>query len=439
MANILTAIATKLGWSGSTNKEAVSIPTDVTYGTTDSVKFMGDAVVWLGMETALDVAKALNECPPISYILYKKALAFGNGIMAVSDANGQPIEPKKYKYYKLIKQPNFMQSELQFRLCIKIMIEAYGNCPVLLIRGLFGDILSMWILPPKYVTYKKSGKIFYQRKYTDLFNEIAFNGKPLPKEDVYIFTDITPYYNDLYLPMPRLHSCGRVVTNISENYKARASLMKNRGAIGVLSNNTQDAAGHVDLTNSEQKALQDEFYKKFNLTDSDWNIILSTKNLTWTPMTYPIKDLMMTEQENHDIMTLTDALGYPHTLLSRGASTAYNNQITAERSLYQNSIIPESFSYDQQLNDLLEADKSKQYINYTYDHLTVLQQDMLLKARVDSIQTSTVKVKWYMNSITYNQMLIELGLEPLSKGGDYYYRESREYLNTLNTGTNEPK
>lgn len=436
MANLLTAIANKLGWSSSTNKEVISIPTETTYGIAESVKIFGDSVEWLNMDTALNVAKALNECPPISYILYKKALAFGNGQLSITDANGQPIEPKKYKYYKLIKQPNFMQSELQFRLCIKIMIEAYGNCPVLLIRGPFGDILSMWILPPKYVTYKRSGKIFYQRKYTDLFDEIAFNGKPLPKENIFIFTDITPYYNDLYLPMPRLHSCSRVITNISENYKARASLMKNRGAIGVLSNNTQDAAGHVDLTDKEQERLQDEFRRKFNLTESDWNIILSTKNLTWTPMTYPIKDLMMTEQEEHDIMTLTDALGYPHTLLSRGASTAYNNQITAERTLYQNSIIPESYNYDQQLNDLLESEKSQQFISYTYDHLSVLQQDMLLKARVDSIQASTVKTRWMLNAITYNQMLMELGLEPLSKGGEYYYRESPEYLNTIKTTAN---
>lgn len=447
MANIITRFGNGLdafagAMKGDANKAVTpSAPQPVSAPSIISeeprVTFVGQEVKMLKMGSVIDIDKALRECPPVTYILYKKALAFANGIMRIYDQKGQLMtDPMRFRYYKLLQTPNILQSDIQFRIQVHMMTQAFGYCPVLKIRSALGDILSMWVLPPKYVTFKRSGKLLQQNKYHEIWDEIRFNNKPLPKEDIYVFTDITPYYNDLLLPESRMAALGPVVTNVAANYKTRANLMANRGAIGVLANETEDKMGHVDLTEKEKEDLQKDYQMKYNLTTSDWNIIITNKKMTWVPMSYPIKDLMMTEQEEHDIKTICATLGYPHPLLPFGANTAHNNQITSERTLYENAILPEGMNYDMQLNDCLETATLNASVAYDFSHIKALQADELLKVRTESIHTGTVRTQWLMNAITYNQMLVLLGLDEVGNG-NYYYRDSQEYKDTIQSQSNQ--
>lgn len=383
-------------------------------------------------KSSANISASIARCPPISYILHKKALAFINGKLIVNDRDtGLKLEPQSdFTYHKLLRQPNPLQTDVQFRVQILMTIQAYGYCPVLRVRPSgFNDIERLWIMPPQHVQLKHRGLNHNMSSPSDTWDSVTFHDKPIPKEDVYIFTDVTPYGENLVIPESRLTNQSSVVTNIIKNYEARASIMAHRGAIGILSNQSADGIGTTPMGTEARETLQKDF-RKYDITEGAHNFILTDMNYKWVPMTYPIKDLMMIEQEEHDIKSLCDALAYPYPLLSRGSETTFNNSKENKLILYQDIIIPEADNYSQQLNDCLGLAETNFEISYCYAHLQILQQDQLIQARTKSMNVNTTRQMWLMNAITYNEMLLALGKEEVANG-NYYYRDSKEYEDSL--------
>ena len=358
------------------------------------------------LNTAEGISEALRDCPPISYILYKKALMFINGKLKVIDKrkNKEIEDYTKFKYNQLLATPNILQSDIQFRIQVLMTIQAFGYCPILRIRGPFNTITAMYILPPEFCEFKKSGKLMKQLNYSDLFDSIKFNGKVIPKEDVYVFTDITPYSSNELFPDSRLVAYSEVVNTISENYSARLALMKNRGSKGILSNETTDSAGFIPILPTEREQLQKDF-QRYNFNGGDMDVIITNKSLRWQPMTLPMKDMMMLEQEEHDIMTLCDALALEHMLLSRGSDATYTNKPQAETFQYQSVTIPEALNYYQQLNDCLDAVKEGFEVQYDFSHVSALQTDAKLKSEAYKNTVASAVQLFTNNGCTFKAFL----------------------------------
>ena len=404
---------------------------------------MGTTMDQTDYTNTFNVIDALAKCPPVTYILYKKALAFINGQLEIKNLRtGLLMEDvTKYRHYKLLQTPNVLQSDIQFRINIKMMIEAFGYCPVLKIRPetMRSEITALWVLPPHLCKFTKSGKLLKQTKYSELWDKMEFEvfgtKTTLNKEDVYVFTDITPYFNSQLLPESRLQSCAGAIDAIKANYEARIELLENRGPLGVLVNDSQ---GQVPfLAGGDERENLERDMKRYGLNRGQRKIIMTSASLRWEQMGYELKDMMLDTQEIHDSKTVSAALGYPFELLPHGEASKYNNDLSKSRQLYEDSIIPETLNYTQQLNDCLESAKDMVSINYSFAHVTALQADKRLSAMTARIASQTAREEYKDNAITYNQMLVAIGREEVANGG-YYYRDSPEYKLILSQQNNTP-
>lgn len=391
---------------------------------------------WSNCDTAFDIEKALVECPPISYILFNKALAFINGNLQAVDINsGDPTKNKvALDAIKLMEQPNPLQNGVQFMVQYIMTILAYGYCPVYRFKPVGFPTDRLYILPPNLTQLIKREKLVIGHDdQAEVWETIEFCGINLKNTDVFIFRDIMPSNPLTGLPESRLKNMARVITNVSMNYKARASIMSNRGSIGMWVNQTADQVGQSPVGEKERESIQRDF-ARHDLTQGDYNTIISNLDYRWEAMSFKIKDLMMTEQETSDIESLADALVYPFKLLAKGGETKYSDRGELKSELYQDTIIPESKNFSQQLRQCLELDKLPVKLIYDYSHLPALQEDKLLTARTLKTNTSAVVVQWEINAITYNQMLVGFGYEEIGKKGEYKYYDTDHYKEMIKQG-----
>lgn len=152
-------------------------------------------------------------------------------------------------------------------------------------------------------------------------------------------------------------------------------------------------------------------------------------------MTMPIRDMMLLEMETADTMAIADAFGYPSVLLANEKGTTYSNQEGAKRALYQDTIVPESMNYTEQLNDALHTRENGIKIQYDYTWLPILQMDEKLRAEVIRIASEAYISQFEHNAITFNEMRKGLYLDIIPNMDKYYY-ELQDKFKT--NGNNNP-
>ena len=144
-------------------------------------------------------------------------------------------------------------------------------------------------------------------------------------------------------------------------------------------------------------------------------------------MAMPVKDMMLLEMEQADVRTICNALGYPFHLLSNEEGTTFSNMEKADASLYQNSIIPESLHFAEQLNEALHTYENNVKIRYDYDWLPVMQADDKLRAETRKRAGEGLIWEFNNNIITWNEVRIGLGIDTVQGMDKYKYQLTEIY------------
>jgi hypothetical protein len=98
---------------------------------------------------------------------------------------------------------------------------------------------------------------------------------------------------------------------------------------------------------------------------------------------------------------------------------SFNNQNTAEKSLYQNSIIPDAENINEYWNRFFKTEELGLRIDKDFSHITVLQEDKEEAARARYIRNQALLIEYQNNLITANRWR-ELNGEDTVPGDDKY-------------------
>ena len=379
--------------------------------------------------TDQNTAYYLENCPPLATIINRKAMAFINGKVEVLDANTDNYVQGKHKQWEdLLKKPNAIQTEKQYMAQLYSYIQAYGYCPVLIKQPAgfkdYSRISSMWILPPQYCKITLKPNYLNTNSIREQIDQIVFTycgeSTIINPKDVYIFKDTGTNLLNLLYPDSKLFALKYPINNIIKNYEARGTIAEKRGAIGILSNTRSDAISTLPMREEEKQQLQAD-YSRYGFSKNQWQLIITNASLSYQSMTMPIMDMMLLEMETADTMAIADAFGYPSVLLANEKGTTYSNQEGAKRALYQDTIVPESMNYTEQLNDALHTKENGIKIQYDYTWLPILQMDEKLRAEVIRIASEAYISQFEHNAITFNEMRKGLYLDIIPNMDKYYY------------------
>lgn len=104
-----------------------------------------------------------------------------------------------------------------------------------------------------------------------------------------------------------------------------------------------------------------------------------------------IQELQPFDETLQDAISIAGAFSIPAQLVPRKDNSTFNNQQTAERSVYYNIVIPEAKSFARSLTRFLGLENSGLYLDVDYSDVDALQSGN--KERQETLNIISVKCK----------------------------------------------
>lgn len=296
------------------------------------------------------IINAYNRCSSLRSIVNKNAMALANGKWWVVDKKDNDVLNKYKGIRSLLAKPNPLQSWSEFISLAYVMWQIHGEVFIHAVRpeGMdIQDTTALWVVNPRFIDIKLTGKMFYQSKEEDIVSGYYLNNGAtqvkLDSRDILHIRDLSQ--NIGFSPREirgesRLIGLENTIRNIIQAEEAIYSLNKDRGAQGMLVNKTKNVTGNVPLLPGEKDKIQQEYNLKYGLGVGQDKVLITNSDLEWKQMTFNVRDLMLFEGIDANIQRLSDAFDYPYELLANSKGSTYANRLEAKRDWYQNTIIP---------------------------------------------------------------------------------------------------
>lgn len=342
----------------------------------------------------LDYLHSFNNVPEVNAVINLKARSFSNGIIKAIDRSGKEVD----KVPKCLKSPNWFQDQKEFMRQTKLFHEIYGDEFLYMLFGVGFDpskTKALYTIPPNLVEveYLEEQPFFvFSEMPPKIEYSLNSDGKKsrIPTEQIIHLNDnrvtVTKANGkEILSGESKMRGLTPAINNLKMAYESRGIILKNRGALGIMSNSTSDVAGAVPLDPDERKRVQDE-YRNYGTLSGQNHMIITNANLKWQKMGVNPSELGLFEETEQDFFKICDSYGTPIDLFASIKGSTFENQKQAEKGLYLRTVIPEANEWIRSLNDSGIAGEGVTLI-IDYSHLSVFQED--LKSRGDALTSIT--------------------------------------------------
>jgi hypothetical protein len=401
---------------------------------------LGNAsMIHFNWENCLSYQEAYFLCPPLSAIINRKAQNYTNGESYIINTAGKAKNQEATgevasKIRKLMARPNRLQTGDEFEAQNYIYTQTFGYCLVLAMKPVgfpWYEADEIWNVPPSMLTITEKQGLFFKGTNSTLESVmVSYGGESayLPLDNVAIIRDIMPSFFSVLIPDSRVKTLKMPINNIVGAYESRNMLINSRGALGMLTNQTQDSSSFINLKPDEKETLYDDFKKMYGLRKGQSHVIITSANLKWQPMVLPTKDLMLFEEIEDDGNRICDAYMFPPELFAKmSGGTTFSNMATATRNLYQDAIMPEAKNIYSQWNKIFETQTYNLEIGREYGKLPALQAANKEEAEASLRLNQSNQIAFRNNVITLNEWRISMKKDPIA-GGDVYYSDIKDKL-----------
>lgn len=368
-----------------------------------------------GTENTLTGEKAYKQCSPLSLILSKRVEYMSKGIaQCVKDTkSGKEITAGtevNQAFLKILRNPNPLQTFMQYIAQVETMIALYGYCPVLKVKASGFDVVSeLWPLPPGMLRITENKKYYTATSMHDMIDKIEFIYKgvtsTISKEDVYFYTGKSCTIDNLLFPFSKVAANKETIEALIKNTEARRGIIEDRGALGIISNQAKDSISTLPLDPKEQKLLEDRLMKSKGLTAGQSKLIVTNSTLNYQRITMDMAELQLIENAKYDTGLLCDSFGFEPSLLSMYSDNKFDNKKEADRQQYENYIIPSAESLMQQTTECTGADAEKVKYVMLFDHIGCLQANEKDKAEVRAKNITSTISQFTKGFITYGRAM----------------------------------
>lgn len=356
-----------------------------------------------------------NTIPQLKSVITRKASMFSNMELHLIDIKSKKrIEDKELD--KLLQNPNALQSQNDFLRQFKEQEQVYGNQFIYknVPSALLTYPVALWNISPALMYPELTGKLFDQvdvneiiQKYTYRLIDVTREFKP----EQILYSRINDLDNPIVGKSPII-ALKYPMSNIEASYEYRNVLMKEKGALGILSNDSKDAIGAIPLTDPERERVENAYINKYGIEAGQRRVILTNASLKWQAMSYPTKDMMLFEEVDANLITIVDMFGMNINMFSNKAAT-FENVKQSIIQVYQDTIMPEADQFTQALSKFLKI-KEGQRLVASYEHIPILKENKLvgMKALESIIVSLTKAIEGGILTIDQAKLMLasELGL-----------------------------
>lgn len=367
--------------------------------------------------------------PELNAIINMTARAFSSGVLKVVNDKGeeQPKDPLNL----ILQNPNWLQGQREFLRQTKTWRELYADEFIYLFYPVGFDpgksLKAMYTLPPNLVCAEMDESTPYFLHKKESAPQITYTIKDKDGNKEYVLKEdsvIHMHDNNVVIKklsgkvlingQSKIKALRAPINNIRMAYESRGVILKYRGALGILSNDTKDVAGSVAVDSEERNRLQ-QAYQNYGGLDGQFQIIISNANLKWQQMSISPDKLGLFQECEEDFNKMLDVYNVPSELFVRVKGATYENRREAEKGFYQNNIIPSANEWVGALNNALMYD-SKNKIIVDYSHLPIFQEDLKIKSDALNGMVKVLSQLLQDKQITIEEYRSELGKIGIGNG-----------------------
>ena len=418
-------------------------------------KYLVNQPAWLSLSNPSDYRKAVSENPVLNGCIDILSRAAANGNKYLTDLKGNEIawdsnkSGVKEARKLFVESPNPFQSPIEFNYERYYMYFTFGNNFVYLNNSLknfetdLKTVKTMVNLPSEYTEIKQTGRYYDQVELSGLVEKYVVTNENPVRE----FLDVNKivHFNDVntsetgrgLIGVSRLESLKWPITNTQLAFEAMNTILKSRGAQGIIKANTKDGQGtQIALGDNQKKEIDDTFKTKYGLADGQSPYLISYSDIEYIKTIMNSKELGIYEEFSNNAMIISNGLNIPPELYKTYTTGAtFENQTQAVKRLYQNTVIPLVKNEDQYWTTRLQFRKYGLEIHTSWDHIEALQQGFKDKASALALNVRSAEFSFNQNIITVNQYLDLMDLPQITNGNMY----KSEYEKTLgiNQNTNQ--
>lgn len=166
----------------------------------------------------------------------------------------------------------------------------------------------------------------------------------------------------------------------NQKWEASANILKNRGAIGILSNESDRP-----MVPAEFDALEEAWKSKFGGGDNYGKPFMTSAKMKWQNIALSPQDLQLIESGIMSLRAICNIYQLDSSLFNDPANKTFNNRKEALKSMWQDACIPLLESFKQSLNSWIVANYSeiegRNYrLEYDLSNISALQEDKQLQS-----------------------------------------------------------
>lgn len=379
--------------------------------------------------------------PVVQSVINIKANALSNmrfSIRNLSDGEVTPLSEfdSDGGYIKrLLHNPNPLQSQTEWLRQFKINFEVFGNAymyallPIGFTKNFdYKNVQTLNNLHSSYVTPVLTGDWLTATDKKDIIKEYLFTS--LNDKEQTLDTDAVFHLNNGNIRLDGnftegvsdLIALNAPISNIDIAFESRNTLGRNQGALGILTSEKKDEAlGNIPLTDDEIDKVQHSM-RKYGTQDGQYKHIITPMPLKYQKMALSTKELMLLEEVSHSTLAICNSKGVPEELLRNYIKTGSFNTDgnSAEKRLYDSTIIPESVEFINALNSFLNLNKHGYEILGTFDHVKCLQADRKKEAQVKKVTIEGAEKAFRLGAVPYSYVMNCMEIDVNDEIGDKY-------------------
>lgn len=334
--------------------------------------------VWIDTSIPYDL---YNTIPQLKTPVDKLAAMFANGKFMLRDIKTGELKGLTPELHKLLENPNPFQDQNTFLKQYLIQLIVYGNEFMYKNQAsvLMKAPTSIMNISPAYIKPILTGKYFDQiaidgvvEKYEYTENSIIKNFTP----DEILWSKIGDLDNPIAGCSP-LKSMKFPLSNTRLAYQYLNVISGSTGNIGILSTaQPKDGAGALPLTTEDKKRIEDEYQKVNGIEDGQKKVMITEAGVSWQPMSYPTKELLLLEQVDANFVSILHVLGVNPNLY---VNSTYENLRHGLVQTHNDTVVPYADGFTQSLSKFLGVKEGTRLV-LDYCHLPYLQPDKVSEA-----------------------------------------------------------
>jgi len=324
--------------------------------------------------------------------------------MRIQHVDSKGVEVKNSQYTKLLRQPNYFQSQEDFLFQQMWFLSATGNDYIYQIKAFINDVpKALYNLVPSEINFDKTHKVnkfIVTEKDKKEFGERIAKYKLDNQEYKIKFSQLIPLYDmangltcdSFFRSDSRVKGSSKVLENIDENLKS-----KNK--------NLQFSSKYIGLNKStgNEAQIQDKDRTAIERVLSRKDVLTTNAQIEYKHLVSDMKRLFLDEQFAEDATKVLLAFDQNKDVLNYfSKDSTFENQTTGLVKYIQNSIQQSADNLTNSLSSQWGLIEKGEALQASFDHLPIMQSvvndkvasfKVLQEAIKLSIENGTISVQ----------------------------------------------